>query len=95
MTMGCLREMATIWPQAAVHVRELQTIAQEVLGLSSNGREVQPTGGDDIPGSLTTVGPLETQPDGGLPFDLIRDDFYEGWDNVQPDLVCYDFARVN
>src|SRR5690554_2060152 len=34
MGIGCLKTMAETWPQAALQVRELQMIAQVVLGLA-------------------------------------------------------------
>lgn len=97
MSMGCLKEMATIWPQAAVHVRELQTIAQEVLGLSSKGSRVEPsigrgTSDETDSGSSTAVNSSGVESGGAISFDLIGDEFHEIWNNMQPDLAFYDFA---
>lgn len=97
MSMGCLKEMATIWPQAAVHVKELQTIAQEVLGLSAKGSGVDPPrdrGVSNDSGSATAVDTFEMQPDGEFSFDLIGDGFQEVWNSMQPDLACYDFTSA-
>lgn len=98
--MGCLKEMATVWPQAAVHARELQTIAQEVLGLSSTTPGVVPSRGSAISdgtdsGSSTAVDTSRMQSDGEISFDLMAGEFQEAWNNMQPDLACYDFGPVN
>ena len=101
MSMGCLKEMASIWPQAAVHVRELQMIAQEVLGLPSRGPDTVPdaaanSGSDGThSGTSTTVDPFETQLDGGFPFESLADSFHQAWDNMAPDLAYYDFSAIS
>lgn len=101
MSVGCLKTMAGAWPQAAVHVRELQTIAQEVLGLSSGAPEIPPglgsTGGADraLSGSSTAVDPFGIERDGGFPFDSIGDGLQQAWDDMQPDLTGYDFTAFN
>lgn len=101
MSIGCLKAMAGIWPQAAVHVRQLQTIAQEVLGLPSREAAVAPDAGasgnssNGTPsGSSTAVEPFETQLDGPFPLDSLDDGFQVGWDNLQHDLACYDFSAI-
>lgn len=35
MTIGCLKTLGQVWPRTAKNVREIQTIAQHVLGLKS------------------------------------------------------------
>lgn len=98
MSIGCLKEMAGIWPQAAVHVRELQTIAQEVLGISSRRSGVAPENrinGDiavENDSGYETVGPSGAQDDGGLVFDMFGDEFQQAWDNMQSDLAFYNFT---
>lgn len=79
MSIGCLKAMAEVWPQAAVQVRELQMIAQEVLGHASKGPDVLPDAGagessdGDGSGSSTIVGSFDMQTDGLFPFDLLMD----------------------
>lgn len=36
MTLGCLKALGEIWPRTARNVREIQMIAQHVLGLEEN-----------------------------------------------------------
>lgn len=43
MTIGCLKALGELWPRTARNVREIQTIAQHVLGL---GTKATTDGGD-------------------------------------------------
>lgn len=36
MTIGCLRDLGELWPRTASNVKEIQTIARHVLGLSGS-----------------------------------------------------------
>lgn len=38
MSIGCHKAMASIWPQAGTNLKEVQTIAREVLGLPFDAR---------------------------------------------------------
>ncbi|KXH42559.1 hypothetical protein CNYM01_11647 [Colletotrichum nymphaeae SA-01] len=44
MTIGCLKTLGQVWPRTTKNVREIQTIAQHVLGLKSkvNGEKTVP-----------------------------------------------------
>lgn len=81
-----------------MHVRELQTIAQEVLGISSRRSGVAPENrinGDiavENDSGYETVGPSGAQDDGGLVFDMFGDEFQQAWDNMQSDLAFYNFT---
>ncbi|KAL3486708.1 C6 zinc finger domain protein, partial [Aspergillus germanicus] len=50
MTIGCLKALGEIWPRTARNVREIQTIAQHVLGVGSRGTSTG-TGSTTTPGS--------------------------------------------
>ncbi|KAL4953947.1 hypothetical protein BDW69DRAFT_184000 [Aspergillus filifer] len=62
MTLGCLKVLGEVWPRTARNVRELQTVAQCVLGLgqvTSNhstpgSRDVPPFGADEASVDSTT-----------------------------------------
>lgn len=91
MCIGCLSCMSEIWPQAVVHVRELRTIAQEVLGLSSRTSGVTSDANQTRSGSSTAVDHTETQPQASFPSDSLGDlgdGFQLAWDN-------YDFTSFN
>lgn len=48
LIIGCLKSLATVWPQGARNVREIQTIAREVLGLGSK------PGASMVPSSISS-----------------------------------------
>ncbi|SPO06051.1 related to C6 transcription factor [Cephalotrichum gorgonifer] len=100
LSIGCMKTMAEAWPQAALNIRELQMIAQEVLGLSSRGRGPASTtsGGNGTnghisSGSSTTIENFEISADGGFDFDTTEDGggLQNPWDpeSTQTDLTCY------
>lgn len=47
MIIGCLKVLGEVWPRIARNVREIQTIAQHVLGLGS--KVAVSTGTDSTP----------------------------------------------
>lgn len=47
MTIGCLKDLGELWPRTANNVKEIQTIARHVLGLSGP----RATGGSSAAGS--------------------------------------------
>lgn len=71
MTLGCLKVLGEIWPRTARNVREIQTIAQCVLGLGQVGSnhstpgsgELPPFGADEISLDSTTGGLLTVDND--------------------------------
>lgn len=64
MTLGCLKVLGEVWPRTARNVREIQTIAQCVLGLGQVGSnhstpgssELRSCGADGISLESTTGG---------------------------------------
>jgi hypothetical protein len=50
MTIGCLKALGEIWPRTARNVREIQTIAQHVLGVGPRGTSTG-MGNTTTPGS--------------------------------------------
>lgn len=101
MSIGCLKAMAEVWPQAAVQVREIQMIAQEVLGQASKGPGVRPEAGagdnseGNRSGSSTIVGSFDMQADGAFPFDLLMDDLGDPLVGIQSDHTFNGSADVN
>ncbi|RAH67465.1 putative C6 transcription factor [Aspergillus aculeatinus CBS 121060] len=53
MIIGCLKTLGALWPRTAKNVREIQTIASHVLGLTSvtaaNVRSRESTGSSELP----------------------------------------------
>lgn len=101
MSIGCLKAMAEVWPQAAVQVREIQVIAQEVLGQASKGPDVRPEAGasdssdGDRSGSSTAVGSLDMEAAGAFPFDLLMDGLGDPLVDIQSDHTLYGSAGLN
>lgn len=55
MTLGCLKVLGEVWPRTARNVREIQVIAQCVLGLEYVANNGNAFGPSDVP-SLNTEG---------------------------------------
>lgn len=49
MTLGCLRVLGEVWPRTARNVREIQLIAQCVLGLGQVASNPSTPGSSDLP----------------------------------------------
>ncbi|KXG50160.1 Transcription factor [Penicillium griseofulvum] len=49
MTIGCLKALGEIWPRTARNVREIQTIANHILGLGSKSTSDSGTRSSDVP----------------------------------------------
>ncbi|KAL2822420.1 hypothetical protein BJX63DRAFT_441109 [Aspergillus granulosus] len=92
MTIGCLKTLAELWPRIARNVREIQTIAQHVLGLGSGPRAMSShttPGSNDLPqlvdgdgqGSLGSEGEVSSNDPDILPFLHSIDDLC-GWYNI-------------
>ncbi|KAJ0417952.1 hypothetical protein BJY00DRAFT_288693 [Aspergillus carlsbadensis] len=61
MTIGCLKALGEIWPRTARNVREIQTIAQHVLGVGSRGTSTSMSTGTGT-GCTTTPGSSDLPP---------------------------------
>ena len=101
MSIGCLKAMAEVWPQAAVQVREIQMIAQEVLGQASKESQVLPEVGagdssdGDGSGSSTVFDSSDMQADGAFPFDLFMDGLGDPLVGMETDNAFYGSADAN
>lgn len=49
MTLGCLKVLGEVWPRTARNVREIQTIAQCVLGLGQVASNHSTPGSSELP----------------------------------------------
>lgn len=49
MTLGCLKVLGEVWPRTARNVREIQTIAQCVLGLGQSASYHSTPGSSELP----------------------------------------------
>lgn len=49
MTLGCLKVLGEVWPRTARNLREIQTIAQCVLGLEQNANTHSMPGSSGLP----------------------------------------------
>lgn len=49
MTLGCLKVLGEVWPRTARNVREIQTIAQCVLGLEQVASSNNTPGSSELP----------------------------------------------
>lgn len=56
MTIGCLKVLGELWPRTARNVREIQTIAQCVLGLGNVGNNDSTSGSGGTPSLEETWG---------------------------------------
>ncbi|KAL3459784.1 hypothetical protein BJX64DRAFT_264425 [Aspergillus heterothallicus] len=90
MTIGCLKALAELWPRTARNVREIQTIAQHVLGVGPKASSNTTTpGSSDLPqlvggdgqGSLGSEGDLSGSDADILPLLRSVDDLC-GWYNI-------------
>lgn len=65
MTLGCLKVLGEVWPRTARNVREIQTIAQCVLGLGQVAIDQSTPGSSELP-TFTADGITLDSSTGGL-----------------------------
>jgi hypothetical protein len=68
MTLGCLKVLGEVWPRTARNVREIQTIAQCVLGLGQSASYYSTPGSSELP-SFGADGTSLDSTNGGLSTD--------------------------
>jgi hypothetical protein len=88
MTLGCLKVLGEVWPRTARNVREIQTVAQCVLGLgqvtsnhSTPGSSELPSFGGDGISLDSTTGGLSTD-DNDLSASVAAIEDLCGWYNL-------------